>query len=1319
MCAWAVRASLMIPIGSDKYFSANSKRPRKSIEKRILGVVLIVSLTLSTLTLLPLPFKAQATPWVPLLGGWGGSRLEDTVQNMSAPASLVFPTEKQSNFEQIVIKEQQLGYNAIRGSFAPSCIQVANNFMGVYTTGNLSRAISIAQHFSFWLTVDYHGYNEFQTSASTSCWLSFWLGVVSQFKNSYSKIIWEPLNEPNQTGTGSNDAAWTSNSSAAYQKWINQDRKIGDTHWIVVQNTCSFGCNNDRSLWYLDYPAVNDTQGHVLESLHTYMYYPAFVEHLAYDSNNDGTYDSGDIAIVGGIASGTTLASDPKILFVNATNSPTETWSGGKALVYDSNSNGKYDAGDTPITGTVPAIGTPLKFDSKVKFVDSNIDGVWAGWSNTIADTTARQDYLTMLNETSGQGWPILNTEGGTSCSTVCPYVIPGSAGYSSVSLHYAQDIANYEDNNSPRLGRLFWVAASWTDTPNAGVYGALNTGQWGTLLSYKIFSTPTSGDRTIFESSFQRFNFYARGLYWLFYEDTSLSCEGQVGCLTFTTSIDASNWASPTSVGVHVADSDYSIYSNATAVFYARYNETYFFSSCSHALIFRAGTLSTTGTVSWQSEHTVKSPSATDLYVNTKVIVDSNNQAWVAYLDANAGFCGGTGIDYPHVIHSSGINYAAWSSDTILSTAHSNLWQIDLAALPNGQVYAGYWISTLDMHGKLYNGSWGSDEQVSSSTDRTDVNSFIFNNANNVYAIWYDSGSETIRFGSRSSSGAWTVNSVGTGEATATSINQYSLPITATYNPGSNKFYFFWYNTTGGHIDQWVGSGSSWTATANIVSGLTASNPNGIASFLNFVPVNGVFTLDLVYVTQTSAPFYINSKTVTLSISPSHIITLANDLHSPMSTAPESQQRVFQNTRGTQAMYVFYTTGDTSGTCQYAYSTNGASWTTGQSTTFGSYFTMCSIAYREDPAHNRTLVYAVSSQYSDGVIGFNHNILFNIGTIPDSSSAISWVNTTPQTLFAVSSTDATEYPVVVVDAKGYLLVAFSYLSDQSGTKNDKQNVIVCGSSAKLPTSNPTWTCSSTAISCTVGTNCPFANTNEANSDDAKYMPQLVPNVIGYDAVVTQGHCEGVETVRCHSGQIATQERANTVTWTGTSLSFGTTSSIAPLTLAAPSQDPADQRSVTISISTGTIFFAYANGTSGTAIGSRLIMAKLAPPYTSWSTIQNLELQSNALYLTGVHLTFDQAADSGFAFYNYASPTNGTKVFAFSKTLSTSPITTFYTNATYISRWVSVPMIVDNVTLATNQENFVPLAWVNTPAVPELWSQQYAVPVSKQTGSGL
>jgi len=93
-----------------------------------------------------------------------------------------------------------------------------------------------------------------------------------------------------------------------------------------------------------------------------------------------------------------------------------------------------------------------------------------------------------MLNETVRQGWPILNTEGGASCSTTCPYIVPGPAGYSSVSLRYVQDIIDLADNTGLRIGRLFWAAASWTSTPNAGIYGALNPGQWGTLIEYNSF---------------------------------------------------------------------------------------------------------------------------------------------------------------------------------------------------------------------------------------------------------------------------------------------------------------------------------------------------------------------------------------------------------------------------------------------------------------------------------------------------------------------------------------------------------------------------------------------------------------------------------------------------------------------------------------------------------------------------------------------------------------------------------------------------------------------------------------------------------------
>src|SRR5437899_12872806 len=72
----------------------------------------------------------------------------------------------------------------------------------------------------------------------------------------------------------------------------------------------------------------------------------------------------------------------------------------------------------------------------------------------------------------------------------MCPYVVPGAAGYSSVSLRYIQDIVSYEDSNVPRIGRLLWAAASWTRTPNGGVYGALNPGQWGTIISSGTFTT-------------------------------------------------------------------------------------------------------------------------------------------------------------------------------------------------------------------------------------------------------------------------------------------------------------------------------------------------------------------------------------------------------------------------------------------------------------------------------------------------------------------------------------------------------------------------------------------------------------------------------------------------------------------------------------------------------------------------------------------------------------------------------------------------------------------------------------------------------------
>ena len=478
-------------------------QPGKSSLATILLLLLAVSLT----TILAAKERAHATAsTMPILGGWGGTRLKDTSHNLTGPASLVFPGERASNFEQIALEQVQSGYNTIRASFAPYCsVRYGLNsnaspqdFMGNYSAAQLARGLKIAKYFNMWIVVDYHGYSDFANSTLVSCWLNFWLGpnsvsgptgVVGEFMGSYSRIVWEPLNEPaSGSFPVSSEADKTRYAAAQYQAWINAARQLGDTHWVVVQNLCSYGCSRDRSHWYLNYPNVTDSRNRVFESLHTYMYYPAFVEHVAYDSNSNGIYDSGDIQIVGSIANGATLTGDPKIGFVNATNGQNEIWMVGKAIVYDSDSDGRYKAGDIPVTGTVPPIGTPLKFDPKVEFVDSNGNGVWDGWSNVTADAVSHQDYLTMLNETVRQGWPILNTEGGTTCNTTCPYIVPGPAGYSSVSLRYVQDIIDLADNTGLRIGRLFWAAASWTSTPNAGIYGALNPGQWGTLIESNSF---------------------------------------------------------------------------------------------------------------------------------------------------------------------------------------------------------------------------------------------------------------------------------------------------------------------------------------------------------------------------------------------------------------------------------------------------------------------------------------------------------------------------------------------------------------------------------------------------------------------------------------------------------------------------------------------------------------------------------------------------------------------------------------------------------------------------------------------------------------
>jgi len=350
---------------------------------------------------------------VPILIGWGGVRLDEAVvgggihQPSSPTPSAVFAGESATNMELLLSKLKPLGYDIVKVSFDPSC--TGSQFMSAYSATNLQRAIQIAQHFDFWIVVDYHGFTEPFTPATSSCWLNFWSGVVGQFKSSYSKIIWEPEDEPKYGFSGSacsGASACVSYLSNEYQQWINQARSLGDTHWIVVENICSFGC---------------------------------------------GLCPGGDGAC-SAAASGFPMVTDP--------------------------------------LGTLSQGGRI--FISLHTYMDY---GSYSGsWNSATAESVAQQYYQAMLAGVSRTGWPVLDTESGASplCGSCAPdRVLTGNAGYTVVTFHFLQTLTSLLDGNTPqRINWINWPAGSWTDTPNAGIYGAMQCNSspegWGCSLQFK-----------------------------------------------------------------------------------------------------------------------------------------------------------------------------------------------------------------------------------------------------------------------------------------------------------------------------------------------------------------------------------------------------------------------------------------------------------------------------------------------------------------------------------------------------------------------------------------------------------------------------------------------------------------------------------------------------------------------------------------------------------------------------------------------------------------------------------------------------------------
>src|SRR5256712_4219636 len=195
-----------------------------------------------SLTVLP----ASTGGSIPTLVGWGAVRMDESQAGSGGVSSAVFAGEYASDMELLLIEMKAKGYNTVRVDFDPYCTDTVDyNYMSVYSQTNAQRAVQIAQHYGFWIIIDYHGYSDI--FRNTSCWLNYWQPIVQNIGPLYSQLIWEPENEPTTacstspsscpSAPCSSDSSCVSYLSSAYQQWINQTRSTGDTHCIVVQRT--------------------------------------------------------------------------------------------------------------------------------------------------------------------------------------------------------------------------------------------------------------------------------------------------------------------------------------------------------------------------------------------------------------------------------------------------------------------------------------------------------------------------------------------------------------------------------------------------------------------------------------------------------------------------------------------------------------------------------------------------------------------------------------------------------------------------------------------------------------------------------------------------------------------------------------------------------------------------------------------------------------------------------------------------------------------------------------------------------------------------
>jgi hypothetical protein len=210
-----------------------------------------------------------------------------------------------------------------------------------------------------------------QTVLSVDSRIKFWDKIGNGLWAPGDTVVYDDMQRGNYSATI--DPKIMFYNSSGTRNWVSPEAVIYDKDgdgWLNFGDIVIFGSAPPQIDWPV--PLSKDIHFRFVDTNRSGVWVNG--EAVTYETDTNNIYDAGEIIVIGTVQPGTLLSEpiitgpvpvigtllkvDPKVKYVDPDKN--QQWDPGEPVVYDSNANGVYDTGEPLIVGTNPPVGTLL-----------------------------------------------------------------------------------------------------------------------------------------------------------------------------------------------------------------------------------------------------------------------------------------------------------------------------------------------------------------------------------------------------------------------------------------------------------------------------------------------------------------------------------------------------------------------------------------------------------------------------------------------------------------------------------------------------------------------------------------------------------------------------------------------------------------------------------------------------------------------------------------------------------------------------------------------------------------------------------------------